>query len=511
LPIKHNAVEAERMRMNKTERFLQGILRQMDTRHMNAGRGQWLRELAYWICSGWVVIFAHVMDNNFYADFYDPLTVYPRWSGDELVELAREVGISYAEAMGLLKRWGINFDLKKKDEIKLINYWEQKDDGAYNSILFDGKIVKPETLEFDKIPVIIGLANGSPERDSSDWSARIGQNIISSNKETYAQLNRWVSMLTQIVADTAYPPIVTQTSSGEAILGKDDLGSGVVIPTKEGEKIETLKYAGTPVEVNTLLSMFSGAVQRGGLPYVIYGGLPFELSGFALSQLMGAIQYKVSPYVNTMQQVLGRLATEFVEQFRHHGKTVSLSIKDKTNQFFMEEFARKEIPEISFVEVNISTSAPQDKMQQILMAKQAVTPPKILSRQTLWESVVPDLGVDDSDLELDRIMGDETSELPIVKMLNMAEELRKRSLEAFQRGDVDGSKILMSYAQLIINQLAQGAQGGGGQAQGGGAYPGSAGGGIRQGEITPEQRMAAEGARRPGGETGRGLPRRKRE
>lgn len=511
LPVKFEAGQDERMKMNKAERFLQGIYRQLDTRHLNAGKGQWLRELAYWVCSGWVVLFAHVSEDKFYADFYDPLTIFPRWSGDELVEVVRNTKISYVEALGLLKRWDITIDLKEKEEIEVINYWVQREDGAYNMISFDGTEIKPETREFDKIPIIIGLANGSPERDATDWTARIGQSILTSNKDMYTQQNRWVSMLTQIVADTAYPPIITQTPTGEGIIGKDDLGSGVVIPTKEGEKIETLKYAGSPIEVNNLLSMFSGAVQRGGLPYVIYGGLPFELSGFALSQLMGAVQYKISPYVNTMQQVLSRLSTEFVEQFRQHGKTVSLNIKNKTNQFFMEEFTRKDIPVISYVDVVVSTSAPQDKMQQILMGKQAVSPPRILSLKTLWETVLPELGIDDSDLELKRITEDETGELPFVKMLKMAEEMRKKSEEAYQRGETESSKVLMAYAQLIINQLMQGAQQGGQQGaqggqQGGQGYSGNAGQGFRNNQVTPEQEMAARGERNPGGEMGRGMP-----
>lgn len=497
LPVHYNANEEEKRKMSKVERFLQGITRQLDRQHIDEGGGQWLRELAYWVISGWVTLFVYIdAEGNFRADFYDPITIYPRWAKKGLVEVARIAQIPTSEAIALAKAWNLPLPTgidKSSSDIELINYWERKADGVYNTILFAGKAVKPETLEdFEEIPIIIGLANGSPEKDDpSQYRQNLGQSVLASNRLMYKQLDRWVSMLMQIAADTAYPPIQTATASGEAIFGKDDLGSGVVIPTKIGEEIKPFQYAGAPIEVNTLLSIISGATQRGGLPHVIYGGLPFELSGFAISQLLAAVQYKVSPYMLTMQQILGKIFNVFIEEFRRKGKEVTLSVSDKHGQFFVEEFAKAEIPKVQFIEVTIPQGTPQDKMQKILTARQALTPPALLSKHSLWEDY---LDVEDPQLEDERILQDQVNDLPAVKLLRVVDDLRKRAAEANTAGNAEEARTLMGYAQLIIGQLTQQIQGG---AQGGGgAYPGSAGQGFRQGRVTPEQERAARGGER---------------
>ena len=497
LPIRFDASVEEKTKMQKAERFLQGIFRQLDENHAELGRGQWVRELAYWICSGWSVNFAHIDESgNFHADFFDPLTVFPRWTQVGLREVARITEISKEEAEGLLEFWNLKLNKKLGERVKLINYWEKRLDGIYNTILFNEEPVKAETLEkFKRMPLIIGLANGIPERNTTDWPGKLGQSIIAANKEMFEQQNRWVSMLMQIVSDTAYPPIVTQTPDGSPVLTKDDLGSGIVIPTRVDETIETLKYAGTPIEVNTLLSILTGCVQRGGLPYVIYGGLPFELSGFALSQLMAAIQYKISPYVRAMEQVLSRLAVEFIEQFHEYGKTISLAVREK-GKYYVEDFTKADIPKVRFVEARVLTGSPQDKMQEILAARQALQPPALLSRETIWED---HLEVEDPKLEYDRIIADQVNELPITKLLKVADEMRKRALAAHEAGNTEEARVFIGYAQVIINQLTQNMQSGGqesgGQGSGGGAYSGSAGQGVRTGRVTPEQEAAARGQR----------------
>jgi len=497
LPTHFDATEEDKTKMSKAERFLQGIIRQLDENHLNTGYGQWLREFAYWICSGWITIFAYIDEvNEFHAEFFDPMTIYPRWTNKGLREVARIAQIPSEEATALAEEWELPLPrrLRRGTQVRMVNYWEKRlitrgKYGVFNTILFDGREIKLETQEdFEEIPIIIGLANGSPEQDdASEWQRNLGQAVTADNRLMYGYQNRWLSMLMQIIADTAYPPIRTASASGEAIIGKDDLGSAVVIPTKIGEEIATIQYAGAPIEVNTLLSIITGCTQRGGLPYVIYGGLPFELSGFAISQLMAAIQYKVSPYMKTMEQTLAKLCRFFIEQFRLKGKTVELSVATKPGQFFVEEFNKSDIPLVRFVEVTIPRGTPQDKMQQILTARQALQPPAVLSRETLWEDF---MDIEDIGLEKKRISEDLTADLPVVKLLEVAENMRKQAANAYARGDVEGTRILLGYAQVIINQLSATAKGQQ-TPQGEGALPGSAGQGFRQGRITPEQQRAA--------------------
>ena len=100
------------------------------------------------------------------------------------------------------------------------------------------------------------------------------------------------------------------------------------------------------------------------------------------------------------------------------------------------------------------------------------------------------MDIEDVGLEKKRISEDLTADLPVVKLLEVAENMRKQAADAYARGDVEGTRILLGYAQVIINQLSAAAKGQQ-TPQGKGALPGSAGQGFRQGRITPEQQRTA--------------------
>ena len=311
----------------------------------------------------------------------------------------------------------------------------------------------------------------------------------------YTQQNRWVSLMMQIVAETAYPALQTTSPTGEGFIGKDDLGTGVIIPTRTGEEIKPIQYAGTPIEVNTINSILSGNIQRGGLAYVIYGGLPFEVSGFALSQMMASVRYKMSPYIVSMEQVLSRLALEFLNMFRKSGKEIELAIPEKGHgKFFLESFTRKDIPKITRVEAILDIDSQQDKMQQILAARQALTPPALMSRETLWSDY---LDVDDPLLEKQKIGEDMVEAIPAYQAIMAINGLRKDALVLGKKGDTEGARVLLGYAQVMLNQLTQQIQGQQGQGGQGGqeqsGMQGNAGQGFRNGQVSPEQQAAAQG------------------
>src|SRR3990167_10374675 len=93
LPLSMNYNEKEVKKMNKAERFLTGVFREIDTKQMERGRSYWLRELAYWVLSGWYSVFTFANRRGktveFAADLWDPMNVYPEWDGDGLYKCIR--------------------------------------------------------------------------------------------------------------------------------------------------------------------------------------------------------------------------------------------------------------------------------------------------------------------------------------------------------------------------------------------------------------------------------------
>ena len=153
----------------------------------------------------------------------------------------------------------------------------------------------------------------------------------------------------------------------------------------------------------------------------------------------------------------------------------------------MEEFSPEDVPESLYVEVTIPITSAMDKTQQIIFARQALDPPQLLSRETLWDDV---LDVQDSEQEYARIIQDETLEDPVVKRIMVIEQLRKREQLLRSRGNTSAADALNRHIMMIEMEL--------GMRQG---IPQAAGAG------TPSNVMPAEATNSPDMErAARGIP-----
>ncbi len=513
IPLTINYDEIEKEKISKAERFLLGIFRELDNRQMRRGMSYWLWEMAYWTLSGWYSVFTHIEKGrganvNFIADVWDPLTVYPKWDNEGLSTCVRTYSVDKPNLLVMLggfKQKGLDviFQDMGEDKPKVINYWRDDRGKVYNSILIGGQTIKPLILEkdFDRIPIFCGTV-GIPDRVSPGWETRVGQNIIAANRDMYDYENMMVSVMAAIMASQAYPNIVRRTRSGLP-MGIDDLtGYGQVIDLKIEEQIELLKNATTPEEANILLNWVSNRRQKGSIPDVTYGQVPYELSGFAISQLMAAIKYKIAPYLNALQNVIGSVAREFLRQYRD-GDFPDIELmttkpgETSKNLFFVEKFTRKDIPETLFVEVTVPITSAFDKTQQILFARQAMSPPQLLSRETIWDEV---LDVQDSQQEYARIIQDQVLELPIVKTIAMIEQLNDRIALLRAQGKNLEADAINHYKMMLEMQagIRQGIPTTPGQTQPGGVPPQVAPPEATPGEVSPDVLRATLGVPSPG-------------
>ena len=357
-----------------------------------------------------------------------------------------------------------------------------------NAIMLDGTEIKAlkEEKQFQSIPISIG-ALGVPDQTAADWPIRFGENIIATNRDMYEYENMMISLMATIMAETAYPNMITHTQTGApAIKDQKMKGYGERYALKLGESIELLKHASTPSEVDALLSWVVRQKQKASFADTVYGGIPnVEVSGFALSQYMAAIKYKIGPYLNMMQSGISHIGGEFLRQYeKGDGKKfpkISLSTTNPTELkkglFFVEEFSPSDVPESKFVEVNIPITSAIDKTQQILYARQAMEPPQLLSRETLWDEL---LDVQDSEQEYTRIIQDQMLEDPFVRDIAIIEQLREREQLYRNNGLIAEADAMHRYIMQKELQL--------GMRQG---IPQTAGGGP------PPQVMPPEGVRNP--------------
>ena len=472
LPLSINFTDEEKQKMNKAERLLLGIFRQLDRRQIDRGQGYWLRELAYWILSGWYSVFSVVQQGKegveFIADLWDPITVYPEWSNNKLTKCIRSYETDKRSALMMASDFykkGLVFEFtepKDEDRPKVINYWLNDRGKIYNAIMLNGQVIKNVTEEknFDHIPIFIGTV-GIPERTSPDWQVRLGENIIASARDMFEYENTMATLMATILAETAYPNIVTFTESGAPAVKAEEVkkGYGNVLALRLRDRIELLKHASTPEEVNFLLAWVGKQKQKATFSDAVYGGMPgFEISGFALSQFLASLKYRIGPYLTTMQYTISNISSELMSQYRDGKfKKVTLStvnpLEMRKGLFFVEDFERGDVPKSLYVDVTIPITSAIDKTQQILYARQALQPPQLISRETIWDEI---LDIQDSEQEYARIIQDQTLELPVVKQIMVIEQLREREKFYRSQGRIVEADALARYITQLELQLGGG-------------------------------------------------------
>lgn len=463
LPIPMNFKPEQKDKMNKAERLCIGVFRQLDSRIADTGGTSWLYELAYWLLGGWYATFTIVRKGSdgveFVADLWDPINVYPEWDKDGLSACVRKyiVDERTSEAMAIeFQQKGLVFKYKPPEKgasYTVTNYWRRQGKKVFNAILMNESIVKPLTLQrnLNRIPIQIG-AIGSPDRVSANWQERKGESIIAGARDMYDFQTEMMSLRAEIVEETAFPNIITKTRSGQPPVKEESIrGHGSVIPLRLEDAIDTMKHASSPQDVNVLEMEVHQMIQKATIPDSTYGGLPsVEISGFALSQFMAAIKYKLGPYVNAMKFATSRVMSEFLSQYRSGNyDKITLSTTNpydlKRGMFYLEEFSKQDVPERIYVEVEIPISSQFDKTQAILNAVQAKSA-GLLSRETLWEN---ELDVQDAEQEKQRIIDDEVSADPFVKQLEILMRMRER-VEAYKAvGMLPQAAALEKYILML--------------------------------------------------------------
>lgn len=499
LPMTINPEEPEKQKMNKAERLATGIFRTLDLQVAECGGTSWLYDLAYWVFLGHWAIFNWVENTAdgaaFHGDIWDPLQVYPEWDSKGLVKCVRtyemEPGEAREKAYQFQKK-GLDFAYIEPEQGKkptIIDYWERRQQGngkprIFNAIVFNGALAKELTLQRNlrRIPVQIGSI-GSADRTTGNWQTRIGRPITALNEDEWKHQDQITNLMATILAETAYPNIIEKTRTGQEAHSAEEFGGyGTKLTYRIEDQIELLRHASTPAEVNLLMADIRKRIQEAGLPTTVYGNQPFEISGFALSQFNATMKYKIGPYINAMQGILSRMMTDFMYQYKvSRFDKITLSTGNladiRRGLSYIEEFSPDDVPEHLYIEVIIPITSQMDKTQMILNAKQALQPPQVYSRETIWEM---DDTVDDFDIEKERINQDMIEQDPFIQNLNVLLAMRNRADELRLKNDESSLKMakaldkyIMLKEQTLISSVNPKPQNGGTQ-------------GVPPGQMPPE-------------------------
>uniref|UniRef100_A0A6M3KGJ6 Portal protein n=1 Tax=viral metagenome TaxID=1070528 RepID=A0A6M3KGJ6_9ZZZZ len=473
--------EPERRKMSGGERFMDGILREINIRWRRQGHNAWLADAAWYTTMGSVCIYRRIVrgrggEVQFHADVWDPIQVFPVYTGGGLTELYRIYRTTPIEVRTLAQAngWpldGLTGELEK-DAVEITNaFWVEDGGGSapavYACTLVGGKVLQPPS-EYEhwngRIPVAIYPAGGTPYRGFDyedgnvmipDWPTSWGQPIFAANREVYKALDKIITWEMRLTRKYALPMAVEYTEQGEARVTTRDIETGAVVHMKVGEKLEYPNPPTMPQERREILQYLGGAAQRGGISNIAFGELGMELPGVAVERLLAATKSTLLPYQETLEFAISDMLLGFLEEFKRGGYgKVKLAVKQNYGgeglQVFDEEFSAKDIPQTTYLAVQLPMGLPDNMIQKMTMARTAIPGNQpLLDVITIMEDI---LNVADPDLVLDRIQEMLVQANPGIQAAKAIRELRKLRNDAAQMGDTEYAGLM---EKLIEAQLVQ--------------------------------------------------------
>lgn len=496
IPLEGAQTEEERELVGAVERLVVGTYRDVDdarSKRMESGRMQ--QSMAQFACSdGW--IFVEVLKNDDKGDkplidmrMHDNLMAHPLYGPDGL--FAAFIKSDRTRAQVALEYPNLNLDMRaryfpsgridyvgwgKANTVEVQTCYYRMGNDVYYGVSINGQwAIKPYVLEWtEEVPVVALPVNGLPYRTDrrvnqgvdqntspsqlpnvrlDDWLSDVGRGIFFMNEGLYPAFNELWAKILDIVENEArgtYNMELSTDDDDEIDVSDIKIGKGgrdAINVLKNGRKLTRLAPGGLSREVVDALAGMSGMLQRGGISWQLMGQAAGDQSGFAIAQLMSAASTIATPYqegIESAYAVLDGLIVKAYQSSKRKTQVVKVFKQDKS--FVTEEIDLTLLKGRKFYfAVELKPALPDDLANRINVASVAKRD-RLLSDLTVADDI---LGVDDPELELDRMLEDDMMSLPSVR-------LRKAAVVALSRGDEAGALALMQ--ELMMLQSQQGVQ-----------------------------------------------------
>jgi hypothetical protein len=375
-------------------------------------------------------------------------------------------------------------DERRNTELEYVEWWGENAKGeVFHGVYYNDKVVKaPEKINYPTLPfVITAFKRGSEEEDASEFSRIpfLFPILWATEKEEYlsSRIFRVVDMYANL------PPI----HRGNRPLHIEGTW-GKVLELPENERLEFPIWPGNPPDLYKLLEEVSAVQSQGSFSDAMFGDVPQRMSGYGLSQMIGADSTRVDVPKSNLELGYASIAELIFGLMRVYSPNQYLSVVAKAKQTGKAAvLAGAETLEM-IVDCFLKPKKIEDDVRMATLGSQLAALPKPpVSIAYILEHY---FGIDQPSDEIDRKLAEDALMNPVVTLMAMLEALKESNASP----DVIG---------VIEKQLADAAQQmlGGGEAKPGPdpQSPPQPGAGMPQAamgnEPTTEQTM------RPGGPT----------
>ena len=480
---------------NLKERFAIGCLAQANERLLRSLQPTMQGATAFYatVRGGMIggrCLLAKKPDGSTYVDIqpFDPMHVHWRAGPDGLKWVCYKTKMTRAE---IKDTYGVDHGVSvssSTDAAREGVFVYEFYDGAINTVITGSEVLKPPTPHGSpRVPCYMALVGSMPQVQSYQSSTstidQLGESIYSSVRGAYDQFNDVMSMVLYLISLSRRQPIQVKSRSGMLTLEGDPHVEGSVLATTDDVEIKTLELLKVAQEWLPFLQILQGEVQRGSLPYSVYGELAFQLSGFAINQLRQGIETVLSGRIAVIKEAVTQMANLLYDQFQTKAfDAIRLSGQDRGRNYFSQSLAPEQIAETCDFRVEVVSQLPEDDMSKWQIAEIAKRTGLMADLDILNDQ----LKVQDAQQYLDRMYDQKAEQgLPEAVFLRLAKASEARGNRIQAQMYIMAYEVLMAKKYNIMPPTPDGPQQGSDEPQQG---PGPVG---ARSEIMPNAMTGA--------------------
>ena len=296
------------------------------------------------------------------SQIWNPYDTYPKYSNNKMTECVHIYKITADEATQKAEENGWKYEQRGTSDVILSDFFFTDKDVWQNMVLYDGRDVTG-IVSRPEVSLLVAPVGGYPDRGSltpsgTDWKSYTGKGIFEVNETVATSFNKWKSMVTQILRDTAQP--VTQEFSASPQATPEQLRErGALFHYAPGEQgLVRVPPAAIPIELQSNLLELRREMQKGSFNDAVFGMMEGQ-PGYALSLLATSSANQILyPYMDGKHFVISESDKFWLTNLKTSKRVFPIMGK------FIEQLRPTDIPDDVTVIVESDVATPKDWLER---------------------------------------------------------------------------------------------------------------------------------------------------
>ena len=320
----------------------------------------------------------------------------------------------------------------------------------------------------ERVPAFLGPIGSNPyvvaltQSTMQDTIADVGESVFKATRDLYPKHNLMMSTMLELTARSRRQGLIVRSRDGTKTLDEDPYLEGSEIALAQNENVEPLGLLEAAKETGAFMQLVTGEMQRGSIPYSIYGDLNFQLSGFAINTLKQGVETTVSKYLRGVEKAYQMIFNLISDQYASGAyKSMELSGMDRNRIYFTEEVNPDTLKTTGSPVVNLVGQLPQDDMTRFSMAQIAREgPTPLLSDRAIRDRILALQDADQMDDAIKEQMAERMlPEAALWTLIQAAERQGREDLAQFYVGELMNLLMQKRQAAQMRNMPPQGPPG----------------------------------------------------